>query len=106
MVSHDRSLLERVATKIVVIEGSGCWVHGGSYTTFPEARARRQELLGGALKRWTDEERRLFHHMKVMKQRAAQNFKNATKANAAETRWERFVAAGPPRRWSPTNTST
>jgi ATPase subunit of ABC transporter with duplicated ATPase domains len=96
MVSHDRALLERVATKIVVIEGAGCWVHGGSYTTFPEARAKRQELLGDAVKRWNDEERRLFQHMKVMKQRAAQNFKNATKANAAETRWEKFVAAGPP----------
>ena len=96
MVSHDRTLLERVATKIIVVEGSGAWVHGGSYATFPEARARRQELLGDALKRWHDEERRLFHHMKIMKQRAAQNFKNATKANAAETRWEKFVAAGPP----------
>ncbi|MFM8268122.1 MAG: ATP-binding cassette domain-containing protein [Ilumatobacteraceae bacterium] len=96
MVSHDRTLLERVATKIVVVEGSGAWVHGGSYVTFPEARARRQEQLGDALKRWNDEERRLFHHMKIMKQRAAQNFKNATKANAAETRWEKFVAAGPP----------
>ncbi|MCU1398170.1 MAG: transporter related protein [Acidimicrobiales bacterium] len=96
MVSHDRTLLERVATKIVVIEGSGCWVHGGSYASFPDARARRQELLGDAVKRWNDEERRLFQHMKIMKQRAAQNFKNATKANAAETRWEKFVAAGPP----------
>jgi ATPase subunit of ABC transporter with duplicated ATPase domains len=96
MVSHDRTLLERCATKIVVIEGSGCWVHGGSYATFPEARQKRQELLGDALKRWNDEERRLFHHMKIMKQRAAQNFKNATKANAAETRWEKFVAIGPP----------
>ncbi len=96
MVSHDRTLLERVATKIVVIEGSGCWVHGSSYTTFPEARAKRQELLGDDLKRWNDEERRLFQHMKIMKQRAAQNFKNATKANGAETRWEKFVAAGPP----------
>ena len=96
MVSHDRTLLERVAGKIVVIEGSGCWVHGGSYTTFPEARQKRQELLGDDLKRWNDEERRLFHHMKIMKQRAAQNFKNATKANAAETRWEKFVKAGPP----------
>jgi ATPase subunit of ABC transporter with duplicated ATPase domains len=85
-----------VATKIVVIEGSGAWVHGGSYLTFPEARAKRQELLGDDLKRWNDEERRLFHHMKIMKQRAAQNFKNATKANGAETRWEKFVAAGPP----------
>ncbi len=96
MVSHDRSLLERCANKIVVIEGSGCWVHGGSYATFPEARAQRQKLLGNALKRWNDEERRLHAHMKVMKTRAAQNFKNATKANAAETRWEKFVAAGPP----------
>lgn len=96
MVSHDRALLERVATKIVAIEGAGAWVHGGSYATFPEARARRQELLGDALARWNDEERRLYRHMKIMKQRAASNFKNATKANAAETRWERFVAAGPP----------
>lgn len=96
MVSHDRSLLERVATKIVVLEGSGCWVHGGSYLTFPEAREHRQTLLGDALKRWNDEERRLHAHMRVMKARAAQNFKNATKANAAETRWEKFVKAGPP----------
>ncbi len=96
MVSHDRILLERVATKIIAVEGSGCWVHGGSYATFPEARQKRQELLGDDLKRWNDEERRLFHHMKIMKQRAAQNFKNATKANGAETRWEKFVKAGPP----------
>jgi ATPase subunit of ABC transporter with duplicated ATPase domains len=96
MVSHDRTLLERVATKIIAVEGSGCWVHGGSYLTFPEARQKRQDLLGDDLKRWNDEERRLFHHMKIMKQRAAQNFKNATKANGAETRWEKFVKAGPP----------
>jgi ATPase subunit of ABC transporter with duplicated ATPase domains len=96
MVSHDRTLLERCTNKIIAIEGSGCWVHGDSYLTFADARAKRQELLGDELKRWNDEERRLFHHMKIMKQRAAQNFKNATKANAAETRWEKFVAAGPP----------
>jgi ATPase subunit of ABC transporter with duplicated ATPase domains len=52
--------------------------------------------MGDDLKRWNDEERRLFQHMKTMKVRAAQNFKNATKANAAETRWEKFVDAGPP----------
>jgi ATPase subunit of ABC transporter with duplicated ATPase domains len=96
MVSHDRALLERCTTKIIVVEGSGCWVHGGSYATFPEAREARQARLGDALQRWNEEERRLFRHMKIMKQRAAANFKNATKANAAETRWEKFVAAGPP----------
>lgn len=96
MVSHDRTLLERCATKIIAVEGSGAWVHGGSYLTWPDARQKRQELLGDDLKRWNDEERRLFHHMKMMKQRAAQNFKNATKANGAESRWEKFVKAGPP----------
>ncbi len=96
MVSHDRALLKRVTNKIIAVEGSGAWIHGGSYETFGEARENRQEKLGDDLKRWAQEERRLFHHMKIMKQRAAQNFKNATKANAAETRWEKFVAAGPP----------
>jgi ATPase subunit of ABC transporter with duplicated ATPase domains len=96
MVSHDRALLSQVATKVICIEGSGCWTHGGSYATFPEARAQRQAKLGDDLERWNQEERRLFHHMKIMKQRAAQNFKNATKANAAETRWEKFVKVGPP----------
>ncbi len=96
MVSHDRSLLERVATKVVVLEGSGCWVHGGSFATFGEARASRQARLGGALKRWNEEEQRLHNHMLVMKVRAAQNAGNAKKANAAETRWKKFVAAGPP----------
>ena len=96
LVSHDRTLLSNVATKIVCIEGAGSWTHGGSYATFPEARARRQEKLGDDLERWKQEERRLYQHMKIMKQRAAQNFKNASKANAAETRWEKFVKAGPP----------
>jgi len=96
MVSHDRALLETCTNKIITVEGAGCWVHGGSYKTYPEARQTRQEQLGDELKRWNDEERRLFQHMKMMKTRAAQNFKNATKANAAETRWEKFVAAGPP----------
>jgi ATPase subunit of ABC transporter with duplicated ATPase domains len=96
MVSHDRTLLSNVATKVICVEGTGCWVHGGSYRTFPEARARRQEQLGNDLQRWKDEERRLFRHMKIMKQRAALNDGNAPQANAAETRWEKFVKAGPP----------
>ncbi|MEM7091916.1 MAG: ATP-binding cassette domain-containing protein [Actinomycetota bacterium] len=96
MVSHDRSLLERVSTKIVAVEGSGCWVHGDSYATFHEAREHRQKLLGDARQRWHEEERRLYRHMKIMKQRAAVNFKNASKANAAETRWKKFADGGPP----------
>ena len=29
MVSHDRTMLESVVTKVIVIEGFGAWVHGG-----------------------------------------------------------------------------
>lgn len=50
--------------KIVAVEGSGAWVHGGSYATFGEARHKRQEQLGDELKRWNDEERRLFQHIR------------------------------------------
>jgi ATPase subunit of ABC transporter with duplicated ATPase domains len=96
MVSHDRTLLSRAATKVIAVEGSGAWVHGGSYATFPAARRRRQEQLGDALTRWKDEERRLHRHMRTMKQRAAMNDSNASRANAAETRWRKFVDAGPP----------
>ena len=96
MVSHDRTLLSTVATSIVCMEGHGCWVHGASYATFPEAREQRQAKLGDDLERWKAEERRLYQHMKIMKQRAAVNFKNASKADAAETRWKRFLDAGPP----------
>lgn len=96
MVSHDRTVLARAANKIITLEGSSCWVMSGSFTEYPEERQKRQDRLGDQLARWNAEERRLFKHMKVMKTRAAQNFKNATKANAAETRWQRFVDAGPP----------
>ena len=96
LVCHDRDLLGAAATGILTLEGNGCWMHGGSYRTYPEARARRQELLGDRLEQWKREERRLFQFYKIMKQRAAVNDGNAKRADAAETRWRRFVDAGPP----------
>ena len=95
-ISHDREFLSNALQKIVTLEGSGSWVHGGSYATYPEERERRQQALGDAVQRWHDEERRLFRHMKIMKQRASLNDGNAKAANAAESRWERFRDAGPP----------
>ena len=46
-------------------------MHGGSYRTYPEAREKRQQLLGDRLEQWKREERRLFQFYKLMKQRAA-----------------------------------
>ncbi len=96
MVSHDRQLLRDCTNRIVTLEAFGAWVHGQSYATYPEAREARQQQLGDALQRWKDEERRLYKFYKEMKFKASYNADMASRANAAESRWERFVAAGPP----------
>ena len=96
MISHDRELLAAAVSSIVTLEGNGAWVHGGSYTTYPEARKDRQRRLGDAVRRWREEERRLFRLMKTFKERARYSGDWAKKANAAETRWRRFSEAGPP----------
>jgi ATPase subunit of ABC transporter with duplicated ATPase domains len=96
MVSHDRQLLRDCTNRIVTMEAFGAWVHGESYATYPEAREARQRRLGDALQRWKDEERRLYRYFKLLKQRAEISDAMANRANAAESRWERFVDAGPP----------
>ncbi len=96
MISHDRELLARATNRVVTLEAFGAWVHGESYASYPEAREARQKQLGDALDRWKDEERRLYRYYKLMKQRAAISPDMAARANAAESRWERFVDAGPP----------
>jgi ATPase subunit of ABC transporter with duplicated ATPase domains len=96
MISHDRELLAGAVRSILTLEGSGSWLHGGSYASYREAREERQRRLGDAVKRWRDEERRLFGLMKTLKERARYSSDWAKQANAAETRWRRFADAGPP----------
>ncbi len=96
MISHDREVLSGAVGSILTLEGNGAWLHGGPYPGYPRARADRQRRLGDAVKRWRDEERRLFALMKTFKQRARYSSDWAKKADAAETRWRRFSAGGPP----------
>jgi ATPase subunit of ABC transporter with duplicated ATPase domains len=96
LVSHDRQLLSYAAKKIITLEATGAWVHGGSYSDYGEAVAARRERLEDAVRRWKEEERRLYRHFRWMKQRAAMNAENASQANAAQTRWNRYVEQGPP----------
>jgi ATPase subunit of ABC transporter with duplicated ATPase domains len=96
MISHDREVLSGAVRSIVTLEAAGAWVHGGSYATYPRAREDRQRRLGDAVKRWHDEERRLFRLMKTFKERARYSSDWAKKADAAETRWRRFRDGGPP----------
>ena len=95
-ISHDRELLAACADLVIMVEGAGAWVHPGPFAGFEEARRARNADLGAVLTRWNAEERRLFQHYKTMKQRASISDANTSRANAAETRWQRFVDAGPP----------
>jgi ATPase subunit of ABC transporter with duplicated ATPase domains len=96
MISHDRAVLSGAVGSILTLEGNGAWIHGESYTSYPQAREARQRRLGDAVKRWRDEERRLFTLMKTFKERAKYSSDWAKKADAAETRWRRFSESGPP----------
>ncbi len=96
MISHDREVLSGAVGSIVTLEGNGAWVHGGSYATYPRAREERQRRLGDAVKRWREEERRLYRLMKTFKERARYSSDWAKRADAAETRWRRFSDGGPP----------
>jgi ATPase subunit of ABC transporter with duplicated ATPase domains len=96
MISHDREVLSGAVDSILTLEGNGAWMHGGPYPTYPHAREERQRRLGDAVKRWRDEERRLFALMKTFKERARYSSDWAKKADAAETRWRRFRDTGPP----------
>src|SRR4051794_39236281 len=96
LISHDRDLLASAVRSILTLEGNGAWVHSGSYATYPAAREERQRKLGDAVRRWKDEERRLYRLMKTFKERASYASDWAKKADAAETRWRRFADSGPP----------
>ena len=96
MISHDRAVLASALGAIVTLEGNGAWVHGDSYATYAQAREDRQRRLGDAVKRWHEEERRLFRLMKTFKERARYAPDWAKRADAMESRWRRFRAPGPP----------
>ena len=96
VISHDRELLAAAVSSMLTIEGHGAWMHTGSYATYPRAREERQRKLGDAVKRWKEEERRLFALMKTFKERARYSSDWAKKADAAESRWRRFADGGPP----------
>ncbi|MDJ0792508.1 MAG: ATP-binding cassette domain-containing protein, partial [Acidimicrobiia bacterium] len=80
----------------VVFEHNGTWIHGGNYGSFRDERRRRNERLAKDLDAWAAEERRLYRYYKLMKNRAGASEALASRADAAQTRWERFKQAGPP----------
>ena len=99
-VSHDRELLDRVATRIATLEpsrgGNTVWVHPGGFATYEQARADRNERLEELRRRWDEEHAKIKALVVMYRQKAAYNSDMAARLQAAETRLRRFEEAGPP----------
>ncbi len=95
-ISHDRELLARTANRVVTIEAHGAWVHGGGFATYPEARQARRDRLADEHKRWDAERERLRMLMITLREQAKISPDMASRYRAMQTRYEKFVEAGPP----------
>jgi len=99
-ISHDRALLDRVATRIATLEpgaaGSTLWVHAGRFSTYHQARIDRNSKLEELRRRWDEERAKLKALVIMYRQKASYNSDMAPKLQAAETRLRRFEEAGPP----------
>ncbi len=99
-VSHDRELLDRVATRVATLEpgaaGSTLWVHPGRFSTYHQARVDRFDRLDELRRRWDEEHAKLRALVLMYKQKAAYNDGMASRYQAAKTRLRKFEEAGPP----------
>lgn len=100
IVSHDRELLDQVATAIATLEptaaGSITWVHPGRFVTYHQARIDRNAKLEELRRRWDEEHTKLKDLVRMYKQKAAYNSDMAARYQAAQTRLRRFEDVGPP----------
>ena len=97
LVSHDRELLAACAERIITVEDSHVWVHGGGFATYAQARRERGERLDELRRRWDEDHERLKELVRMYRQKAAYNSDMASRLHAAETRLRKFEEAGPPR---------
>ncbi|MEV1005901.1 ATP-binding cassette domain-containing protein [Streptomyces sp. NPDC049881] len=100
LVSHDRELLARTATRIATLEpgpaGAGLWVHGGGFATYADGRAERISRLEELRRRWDEEHAKIRQLVLTLGQKAKFNDGMASRYQAAQTRLRRFEEAGPP----------
>jgi ATPase subunit of ABC transporter with duplicated ATPase domains len=100
LVSHDRELLARAATRVVTLEptavGASAWVHGGSFTTYPAAREERNSRLEELRRRWDEEHAKIKALVLMLRTKAEYNDGMSSRYQAALTRLRTFEEAGPP----------
>src|SRR5918997_465788 len=100
LVSHDRELLDQVASRVAVLElgaaGNSVWIHGGRFGTLAEARRERFARFEELRRRWDEEHQKLKDLVQMYKIKAAYNDGLASRYQAAKTRLAKFEEAGPP----------
>jgi ATPase subunit of ABC transporter with duplicated ATPase domains len=96
LVSHDRELLASTAERIITVEDSRVWTHGGGFAGYASARRERNERLDELRRRWDEEHEKLEQLVRMYRLKASHNDAMASRLHAAETRLRKFVEAGPP----------
>jgi ATPase subunit of ABC transporter with duplicated ATPase domains len=96
LVSHDRELLAACANRIITVEDSGAWTHGGGFAGYAQARRDRIERLDELRRRWDEEHEKLKELVRTLRQKASYNDGMASRYQAAMTRLRKFEEAGPP----------
>jgi ATPase subunit of ABC transporter with duplicated ATPase domains len=71
-------------------------VHPGRFSTYAQARVDRNDRLEELRKRWDEEHAKLKALVVMYRQKAAYNADMASRLQAAVTRLQRFLDAGPP----------
>ncbi len=90
-VSHDRELLAATAGKVVTIEASGAWSHGGGFATYHAARQTHLERREHDRTLYDDEKARLEAIVVEMRRRATISDGFAPRLKAAESRLRQFL---------------
>ena len=100
LVSHDREVLDRVATKVATIErnanGNTLWIHSGAWDTYRDAREARNSRMAEDLRRWDEVHADIIEEVRVMRARAAISPDLASRYQAAKTKLRKFEEAGKP----------
>lgn len=92
-VSHDRELLAATATKVVTVEASGAWTHGGGFASYHDARQAHLDQREHQAAVYEEEKRKLEELVAEMRRRAKISEVFAPRLRAAESRLRQFLAA-------------
>ena len=100
MVSHDRALLDAVATRIVTVElghaGNTVWTHPGGFADYHQARRDRFERFEELRRRWDEEHEKIIALVHRLRVKSEYNDGMSSQYRAAQTRLRKFEEAGPP----------